>query len=58
MLSTHIVSDVDKIADAILLMKDGQLIFHGKREEIPGDLEEFYMEQFEDEERSGQNEAV
>ncbi len=57
-LSTHIVSDVDKIADAILLMKDGQLIFHGKREEIPGDLEEFYMEQFEDEERSGQNEAV
>ena len=30
-LSTHIVSDVDKIADAILLMKDGQLIFHGKR---------------------------
>ena len=47
-LSTHIVSDVDKIADAILLMKDGQLIFHGKREEIPGDLEEFYMEQFED----------
>ncbi len=57
-LSTHIVSDVDKIADAILLMKDGQLIFHGKREEIPGDLEEFYLEQFEDEERSGQNEAV
>ena len=57
-LSTHIVSDVDKIADAILLMKDGQMIFQGKREEIPGDLEEFYMEQFEDEERSGENEAV
>jgi ABC-2 type transport system ATP-binding protein len=57
-LSTHIVSDVDKIADAILLMKDGQMIFQGKREEIPGDLEEFYMERFEDEERSGENEAV
>ncbi len=57
-LSTHIVSDVDKIADAILLMKDGQMIFQGKREEIPGDLEEFYMEQFEDDERSGENEAV
>lgn len=49
-LSTHIVSDVDKIADDILLMKDGQLIFQGKREEISGDLEAFYMEQFEDEE--------
>lgn len=57
-LSTHIVSDVDKIADVILLMKDGQLIFHGKREEISGDLEEFYMEQYEDEERSGESEAV
>lgn len=50
-LSTHIVSDVDKIADVILLMKDGQLIFHGKREDIPGDLEEFYMEQFEEKEK-------
>ena len=49
-LSTHIVSDVYKIADVILLMKDGQLIFHGKREDIPGDLEEFYMEQFEEKE--------
>ena len=49
-LSTHIVSDVDKIADVILLMKDGQLIFHGKRKDIPGDLEEFYMEQFEEKE--------
>lgn len=56
-LSTHIVSDVDKIADVILLMKDGQLIYSGKREEIHGDLEEFYMEQFEDE-RSGEDEAV
>ena len=51
------MSDVDKIADVILLMKDGQLIYSGKREEIHGDLEEFYMEQFEDE-RSGEDEAV
>ena len=49
-LSTHIVSDGDKFADVLLLMKDGQLIFHGKREDIPGDLEEFYMEQFEEKE--------
>lgn len=51
-LSTHIVSDVDKIADIILMMKDGRLIFQGKREDIHCDLEEFYMEHFGEEERS------
>lgn len=48
-LSTHIVSDIDKIADRILLMKNGQLIFSGPREEIHGDLERFYLEEFEEE---------
>lgn len=48
-LSTHIVSDIDKIADRILLMKNGQLIFSGSREEIDGDLEHFYLEKFEEE---------
>lgn len=48
-LSTHIVSDIDKIADRILLMKNGQLIFSGFREEIQGDLEKFYLEEFEEE---------
>ena len=48
-LSTHIVSDVDKIADHILLIRSGSLIFQGKREEIAGDLEAFYMEKFEEE---------
>lgn len=47
-LSTHIVSDVDKIADRILLMRDGRLIFQGKRQEIEEDLEEFYMRQYEE----------
>lgn len=47
-LSTHIVSDVDKIADYILMMKDGRMIFQGKREEIHKDLEEFYLEKFGD----------
>ncbi|NCB92558.1 MAG: ABC transporter ATP-binding protein [Clostridia bacterium] len=47
-LSTHIVSDVDKIADTILVMKEGQLIFRGKREEIEGDLEEFYLRGMEE----------
>lgn len=48
-LSTHIVSDVEHIADTILMMKDGQLIFQGARDEIAEDLEEFYMKEFEDE---------
>lgn len=50
LLSTHIVSDVDKIADEILMMKQGQLIFRGTRDEIGEDLEEFYLREFEEEE--------
>lgn len=34
LLSTHIVSDVEYIADTILMMKDGQLIHQGTLEEI------------------------
>lgn len=34
LLSTHIVSDVEYIADTILMMKDGQLIHKGKLDEI------------------------
>lgn len=45
-LSTHIVSDVEHIADKILMMKDGQMIFSGAREEIAEDLENFYLEEF------------
>lgn len=48
-LSTHIVSDVEHIADTILMMRDGQLIFKGAAEEIQEDLEAFYLENFEDE---------
>ena len=48
LLSTHIVSDVDKIADEILMMKQGQLIFCGTRDEIGEDLEEFYLREFEE----------
>lgn len=46
LLSTHIVSDVEHIADWILMMKDGQLIFNGSRDEIGEGLEDFYLEQF------------
>ena len=48
LLSTHIVSDVAHIADEILLMKNGQLIFQGPWTEEKGDLETFYLAQFEE----------
>ncbi|WP_312648707.1 ABC transporter ATP-binding protein [Aminipila sp.] len=34
LLSTHIVSDIEHIANTILVMKDGQLIHQGTRDEI------------------------
>lgn len=46
LLSTHIVSDVEHIADDVILMKDGQLIYHDVWSEEQGNLEEFYLEQF------------
>lgn len=48
LLSTHIVSDIEHIADVVLMMKDGQLIYQGKWEEEKGDLEQFYLQQFEE----------
>lgn len=48
LLSTHIVSDIEHIADSILMMKDGQLIYNGVWSGEKGDLEEFYMKQFEE----------
>lgn len=53
LLSTHIVSDVEHIADSILMMKAGRLIYQGKWEESRGDLEQFYLEQFGDETGKG-----
>lgn len=46
LLSTHIVSDIEHIADEVLMMKDGQLIWQGKWTAEMGDLEEFYLKQF------------
>lgn len=48
LLSTHIVSDVEHIADEVLMMKDGQLIFKGPWTKEKGDLEAFYLSQFEE----------
>ena len=47
-LSTHIISDIEYIADCILMMKEGRLIYQGQWQEGQGELEEFYLEQFEE----------
>ncbi len=38
-LSTHIVSDVDYIADTILMMKDGQIIINSPSEGVTNEIE-------------------
>lgn len=48
LLSTHIVSDVEHIADTVLMMKAGQIIYNGSADEID-DLEKFYLDEFEEE---------
>lgn len=46
-LSTHIVSDVEHIADRILMMKEGGIIFDGTIEDVGIDLEDFYLQNFD-----------
>ena len=48
LLSTHIVSDIEHIADEVLMMKDGTLIYHGAWDDQMGDLEGFCLAQFEE----------
>ena len=46
LLSTHIVSDIENIADDVIMMKDGQIIFEVATSDI-SDLERLYLEKFE-----------
>lgn len=46
LLSTHIVSDIEKCADRILVIKDGQKVFDGTEQEAGNDLESFYLDIF------------
>lgn len=48
LLSTHIVSDIEHIADEILMMKEGRLIYCGKWDETKGSLETFYLQQLKE----------
>lgn len=43
LLSTHIVSDIEHIADTVLIMKSGKLIYQDKWTEENGSLEDFYL---------------
>ena len=46
LLSTHIVSDVERIAGRILMMRGGQIIWDGAQDTIGEDLEQFYLREF------------
>jgi len=46
LLSTHIVSDIEHIADMVIMMKAGRIIYNGAWSEEKGDLEQFYLSQF------------
>ena len=51
LLSTHIVSDIEHIANRIIMMKSGQIIWQGVRSDVDGSLEDFYLKEFEEENR-------
>ncbi len=46
LLSTHIVSDIEKCADRVMVIKDGQKVFDGTEEETGKDLETFCLDVF------------
>ena len=46
LLSTHIVSDVEKIADHMLMMSEGRVILDEPWDKARTDLEQLYMEEF------------
>ncbi len=48
LLSTHIVSDVEHVADRVLMMKAGQIVFDGPWD-AHEDLEAFYLKQYGEE---------
>ena len=49
LLSTHIVSDIEHIADTVLIMKGGQLIWQDRWEDDCGSLEDFYLQHIDKE---------
>ncbi len=47
LLSTHIVSDIEHVADRLIMMKDGQICWQGVWKESDGSMEEFYLKKYE-----------
>lgn len=45
LFSTHIVSDIEQIADRVIMIRDGQLIYNEHAADI-ADLEALYLEKF------------
>lgn len=52
LLSTHIVSDIEHIADTVLIMKHEQLIWQDRWEDERGSLEDFYLQHIDEEVKS------
>ncbi|MBQ6520751.1 MAG: ABC transporter ATP-binding protein [Anaerolineaceae bacterium] len=48
LLSTHILSDIEHIADKVLMMKSGQIIWQGNWKDSKENLEEFYLKEFKE----------
>jgi ABC-2 type transport system ATP-binding protein len=48
LLSTHIISDIENIADRVIMMKSGQIVWSGDCRDENGDLEALYLEKFDD----------
>lgn len=46
LFSTHIVTDVEQIADHLLVIQEGNLIFNGKWDKTRTDLEALYLHDF------------
>ena len=47
LFSTHIIADIEHIARNVLMMRDGRLLYEGGWDETKGDLEAFYLKEFE-----------
>jgi ABC-type multidrug transport system ATPase subunit len=47
LFSTHIVSDLEHIADNVLIMRDGRMLFDGEWDNSNGNLEQFYIKEMD-----------
>ena len=52
LLSTHILSDIEHIADRVIMMKSGQIIWQGDWRDNKESLESFYLKEFGEEQHA------